>query len=111
MEHLRERDADGGIVGVGLHDVGHICPPLLHDGVAAEILGTLVALDLLIGEEDVGVFVPVDGVVPDSGVGKELLELGENRGVASFVLFLAAALEEHLEGFASGHGECLLRLV
>ena len=60
VEHLGQRDGDGGVVGVDLHDVGHIVPPFLYDFGVAQILGAGVALHLLICEQDVGLLVPID---------------------------------------------------
>ena len=57
MEHLWQRDADGRVVGVGFHDVGHIGPPLLANLCGAEVLAAAIAFELLIGIERIGVFV------------------------------------------------------
>lgn len=60
VEHLGQRDRDGGIVWVDLHDVGHIVPPFLYDFCVAQILGSGVSLNLLISKQDICLLVPID---------------------------------------------------
>jgi len=44
VEHLWQGNRDRRVVGIGLHDVGHIGPPFLADFGAAEILASAIAL-------------------------------------------------------------------
>ena len=108
VEALVERDGDGGVVWVDLHDVSHVVPPFLDDGVAAEILGTFVALDFLIGEQDVGVLVPPDGVVLDAAVGQEFLEFGPDGRVPALVFVFESRFQEHFECFSSCHNKLVV---
>ena len=105
VETLVQRDGDRGVVRIHLHDVGHVVPPFLDDGIAAEILGTLVPFDFLIGEQDVGVLVPPDGVILYAAVGQELLELGPDGGMPALVFVFETRLQEHFECFSSCHNK------
>ena len=72
VEHLRQRYADGRVVGIGLHDVCHVSPPLLDYFEAAHILTSAFAPCLLKGEEYVCFLVKIDAVVVYSAVAEQL---------------------------------------
>lgn len=107
MEDFAEGDGDGRVVGIGFHDVCHVCPPALGDGVGVHVLAALFAVDFLVAEEDVGVAVPVDAVVADAGVAELLLEFGPEGGVATFIFVFATGTEVHFE-CKSFHGSVWL---
>lgn len=103
VKHFGKRNGDGAVVGIGFHDVCHVRPPLLADVCAAKVLASAFALQFLVGEQGVGLFVEVDAVVAHAALAEQGLEFGEEVGVAPFVLFFASGFQEHLEGF-SFHG-------
>ena len=67
VEDFRERKGNGGVIGVGLHDVLHVGPPLLHDGRVGKIRGRVIVGEFLHGEEVAGAGVEEDGIVGDAG--------------------------------------------
>jgi hypothetical protein len=38
VEDFGEGDAHGFVGGVCIHDIGHVCPPALHDGLCGECI-------------------------------------------------------------------------
>ena len=109
MEHLGQRDADGRVVGIGLHDVGHVGPPLLADLRGAEVLAAAVAFKLLVGVERVGVFVEVNAVVAHAAFAQQTTQFGEQVGMTTLVLLFLSWVQEHLKCFSS-HGNVCLRV-
>ena len=98
MEEFGKGNRDRRIVGIHFHDIGHHVPPALGDGIhIVGVLRTAFALTLLIGKEDVGVFVPVDAVVAHALILDHLFEFGPNGIMPLFVFLLKAWFEEHLE--------------
>ena len=55
VKHLPQRNRDGTVVLVGLHDIRHMRPPLLDDRVLAKVLGASTGV-VLEREEFAGFF-------------------------------------------------------
>ena len=60
MENLLQRNCYGRIVGIHLHDVGHIVPPVLYNWVETHVLRRFLAFGFLACKQDVGVAIPID---------------------------------------------------
>ena len=60
MENLLQRNCYGRIVGIHLHDVGHIVPPFLYNWVETHVLRRFLAFGFLAYKQDVGVAIPID---------------------------------------------------
>ena len=97
VEHLGQRYGHWAVVWVCLHDVCHVCPPFLADVCAAEILAATFSFELLVGVEDIGVFIEVYAVVAHSAFGEQGFEFGKEVGMATLVLFFVPWFEVHLE--------------
>ena len=73
-------------------------PPLLRDGVyVVGILGITLARTLLIAEEDIGVLVPIDGVVAYPTLFDHLDQFRPDGSMALLVLLLTTWLQVHLK--------------
>ena len=59
MENLLQRNCYGRIVGILLHDVGHIVPPFLYNWVETHVLRRFLAFGFLACKQDVGVAIPI----------------------------------------------------
>ena len=112
VEHFLDRNGDRRVVfWVYLHDVSHHVPPFLRDRIDAIrcVLRVTFTRALLIPEEDIGVFVPKDGIVAYSAVLDHLDEFRPDSGMSLLILFLTAWLEEHFE-CKSCHSQVFLKL-
>ena len=112
VEHFLDRNGDRRVVfRVYLHDVSHHVPPFLRDRIDAIrcVLRVTFTRALLIPEEDIGVFVPKDGIVAYSAVLDHLDEFRPDSGMSLLILFLTAWLEEHFE-CKSCHSQVFLKL-
>ncbi len=97
MEDFADGNGDRRVVGIRLHDVSHVGPPLLRDFVGTHVLARLLAFYFLIAEQDVRVAVPVDAVVAHTSLLDLAFQFGPQSSVTALVFFLTAGLEEHLE--------------
>ncbi len=98
MENLLEFPANGRVVPVGFHEVGHLVPPFPNDRVLRQTGRSTAVCQFLHGEKRQRLFVQKNGVVRNAGGGKGSSQLGPDLVVAPFVFPFEAALELHREG-------------
>lgn len=96
-ENLPQRNGDGRIVGIDLHDVAHVAPPFPNHGIVAHLLRGTFAADLLIGEQHEGVGIVKNRVIANAALFEQLFHFGPKASVAFFVFRLAAGFELHFE--------------
>lgn len=83
---------------MGFHNVGHVGPPALYDGIGAQVLGGAGTGLLLNGEERMGSFIQENGVIVDTAMFQQLLQLRPDC-IMAFAVFLGkAGFKLHFEG-------------
>ena len=109
VKQFGERNRNGRVIRIGLHDIGHIIPPFLHDRGRSQILRGLLAFDFLHGKQNIRLLVPEDRIVVYVGIFQHLDQFGPDFGVAFLVLGLATGFQFHFE-CTSLHGSISFRL-
>ncbi len=97
MEHLGQRYAHRRAVGVGLHDVRHIVPPLAHHRVLRQLVRRAGVRQFLHGEQGQRFRVQKDRVVGDARLAQRARQLRPDLVVPPLVFGLTAGFQLHLE--------------
>lgn len=101
MEDFGERLENRHVVGVDLHEVGHVVPPFLNDLEIFQAVGGVVVSQFLKRKERQAFLVEVDGIIKDSGVTVRLGELRPDFVVALFVFIDDTGFEFHFKSIAN----------
>ena len=91
---------------MGVHDIGHVCPPATHDGELRQVIDGVALGQLHHREQGVAIAVQKDPVVNHPGVAQRLAQLRSQRIVATAVLLMLAGEQVHAKGFQF-HGASL----
>src|SRR5687768_13024867 len=102
MEEGRQRPLDGPAAGLGIHQVLHVGPPALHDGMARQQVALVVVTQLEYREQVHVFLVEEDRVVVDAGLAQCLHEFRPDFVVAALVFLDGAGLELHAERMVHG---------
>ena len=99
MEYKMQILADGAIVRVRVHDVGHKVPPFAVDGIIGLFCPFLFVVNPDAAEEGEGFRVQVDGII-FSAVGVDaLLHLRPEQIMTPFILLFHTWIELHFKTF------------
>ena len=101
VKHLPQRNRDGTVVLVGLHDIRHIRPPLLDDRVLAKVLRALAGV-VLEREEFAGFFLQKDGVLAHPALFEQCGQFRPDLAVSSLIFLFMSLFQVHHERFTHG---------
>jgi hypothetical protein len=100
MKHFIEINGRGTVIRVGQHKILHMCPPAPADFRFGNSLPHVFGLDLGIGKKLITLTIEKDTVTTNAMVSQYLLQLGPDRTMPFFVLFLIAWPQSHQERFS-----------
>ena len=106
VKNFGQIPSDRAVVGVSVHDVVHVTPPLPAGFGLGDGGPSFRTLDFRVGEEQVCLRVEEDRVIEDSVGSEDFLQLGPDGIVAPGVFGVLIGVYPHDEGFAN-HGEPL----
>ena len=101
MEYFVEFGGYGAVVGVGGHDIGHVCPPFAADFGVCNGIPAFFIFDFDISKKLVGLWMVKYGIIVSTVFFEGGRQFIPNRLVAPGVFFHFVRMDAHHEGFAN----------